>query len=160
MTIHLRSLVGEPYVWSAVPDQRRFGRGLINNLRISMKKRKLESDHIERMQNGRKSHKEKTCGLVCRIDERFEIYVDEFNYALHDNGKPKYWYPELSLVISDLMNMKIKELALSKSEKSFHSLGEALIEARNWVEQVVEPALDSSGESTISERRKRLEKSQ
>ncbi len=81
--------------------------------------------------------------LICYIDENLEIWADAHQYILRRDKNPNRdsYYSDLKMVIQDIFDLKIKEFAIEKQNKSLESLGESIKEARRYIDDVIQPIL-------------------
>ena len=83
----------------------------------------------------------RTSGLVCRIGENIEIWVDRYQYTLRIGGNYNYitYHPTINQVLEELREFKEKELMLASENKNLISVQRAIRNAQKWMEEVVKP---------------------
>ncbi len=103
--------------------------------------KKLKPEHLQKIQEGRKKHLERTKGLVCTINEHIQIWVDQYQFILKINGSVEGYYSDLLEILETLLDCKAKELMLADKRKNLIGVFEAITEARRWIDKIVSPIL-------------------
>ena len=81
--------------------------------------------------------------LMCRIDDKFEIWADAHQYILRrDKNQNKDWfYSDLKMIFQEIFELKIKEFAMSAKSKDLESLGKAIRKAEEYIKNTINPIL-------------------
>ncbi len=106
-----------------------------------MTKRKLSRKDIDKMIKGRKNRKEKT-GLVCKLDNRIEVWADLRQYILRMNGYSESYFYCLNHIMDELLERKTRELAVKNQRNDLIGVREAVVNAQGWMEEQVKPLLN------------------
>jgi hypothetical protein len=104
----------------------------------------LSAEHLQKIQEGRKKHLARTNGLVCAIDERIQIWADEYQYILKIDGSVEGYYPGIACVLQTLFESKAKELMIADRRKDLIGVREAIVQAHKWLYEIVMPILDDA----------------
>lgn len=76
---------------------------------------------------------------LVKFKNGMEIKSDPMCWVLYIPSPRTYWfYSTLDQLFSDLLNLKIKELASRDSRKTIHSLGEAILKATQEIKKIME----------------------
>ncbi len=103
--------------------------------------KKLSEAHISKLKDGRKNYLQAKHGLVCKINEEYEIHADELNYILMRNGKVEGYYPNLELILYSLQELAEKDAMLRSIAKDLHAVWHTVVESREWLRDEVAPLL-------------------
>ncbi|MDP2736491.1 MAG: hypothetical protein Q8O59_01755 [bacterium] len=104
--------------------------------------RSLNAEHLQKIQEGRKNHLARTNGLVCTIDERIQIWADQYQFILKVDGSLEGYYPDIISVLHSLFDSKAKELMIADKRKDLISVRDAIVQAQKWLNEVVSPILE------------------
>ena len=76
---------------------------------------------------------------LVRFENGVEIRADNLCcMVFNPTGKQKFsYFPSLDGCFSELLDMKIKELASSDSRKTMKSLGDAIAAANQWIKEAI-----------------------
>jgi len=87
------------------------------------------------MENKLKPSKYKT---IVRFDNGIEIKADLMNWVLYIPSPRTYWYySTLDCVFTELLNLRIKELASNDSQKTLDSLANSINQAKNEIREIL-----------------------
>lgn len=90
-----------------------------------------------------KTSRHNKLNTIVRFEDGTEIRSDTLNWVLYIPSPRSYWYySTLDQVFTDLLNLKIKELASQDSRKNIQSLGEAIIKACEEVQRIMTTLMD------------------
>jgi len=101
-----------------------------------------KENKIQKLVDGRKEYLQKNNGLVCIIDERIEIWADEYQFVLKKNEQTKGYFGSIEMVLDELLSMKQKELMIANKRKDLLSAKQAIEESRVWMEEIINPLFD------------------
>ena len=92
--------------------------------------------------------KSQTEGLVCKIGDDVEIWVDRYQYILKISDRYDYttYHATIAQALDDLLEYKEKQLMTESERKDVVSIQESIANARKWMEETVEPL--TRGESS------------
>lgn len=87
--------------------------------------------------------KSQTEGLVCKIGNDIEIWADKYQYILKISDQYEYvtYHATIAQALSDLLEYKEKQLMIESERKDIISIQKAITDAREWIKEVVKPAL-------------------
>ena len=101
----------------------------------------MDKKHKEKIKKGREQYLEKENGLVCKINDRFEIWADRYQYILRiDNNKNRdTYYTSIDCIFDELLLIKEKEYMLANKTKDILSVKKSIDKSKEWLEEVVRP---------------------
>jgi hypothetical protein len=101
----------------------------------------MQKKHKEKIKKGREQYLEKENGLVCKINDRLEIWVDRHQYILRiDNNKNRdTYFTSVDHIFDELLLIKEKEFMLAKKAKNIQSVKDSVDESKKWLEDIVKP---------------------
>lgn len=90
---------------------------------------------------------------LVRFDNRIEIKADSMNWILYSASPRSYQYfSTLEDLLTELLNFRIKELAIKSSSKTIESLAYSIRQAKEEIRQIISelttiktPVQDCSG---------------
>ena len=106
-----------------------------------MTKKKLSKEHLEKLKKGRQKKGEET-GLVCTIGNDIEVWADAHQFILRMNGCANSYFANLTHIMDELLERKIKELAVKNQRNDLIGVQEAIAKAQEWLEKQVKSLLD------------------
>lgn len=81
-----------------------------------------------------------TYKTIVKFEDGIEIKADILNWCLYIPSPRTYWYySSLDQLLTDLLNLKIKELASNNSQMDIQDLGQAIIQATVWIKKIISP---------------------
>ncbi len=87
------------------------------------------------MEKKLKTSKYKT---IVRFENGIEIKVDQMSYILYIPSPRTYWYySTLDALFSELLTLRIKELATKDSRQTLQSLADAISQAKTEIESIL-----------------------
>lgn len=106
------------------------------------------------MENKLKQSKYKT---IVRFENGMEIKADLMNWVLYIPSPRTYWYyPTLDCVFTELLNLRIKELASGDARNNLESLSRAITQANEEIKKTIETVttikLPEQSRSVLQER--------
>ncbi|MFA5360053.1 MAG: hypothetical protein WC349_03820 [Patescibacteria group bacterium] len=110
----------------------------------------VTEEHVQKLKEGRLKHLEETQGLICKIDDKIEIWADKYQFVLKINGQTEGYFPDIISVINELIDIKMKQLMLFSDSKNLQSVKQAVEDTKEWVEKIVKPLLNPKTEQPKS----------
>jgi|GEM_PF-4913934 len=101
----------------------------------------VTKEHLQKLKAGRLKHLEENQGLVCRIDDKIEIWADKYQYILKINEQVEGYYSDIYSVLNALIDIKMKQLMLAGQGKNLQSVLQAIGDTKIWMEKTVKPLL-------------------
>lgn len=98
----------------------------------------LEKSWILRCKNMEKTLKQSKYKTIVKFESGIEIKADQMSYILYIPSPRTYWYyPTLDSLFSELLTLRIKELATRDSRQTLQSLADAISQAKTEIESVL-----------------------
>lgn len=91
------------------------------------------------MMKGRGEYLEKNVGLILKLDDEVEIYVDKYQYILVLDGKHVGFHASLDSVLEDLLSLKLKETFITNHKKDIAGLLETMAAFEQWALKLLAP---------------------
>lgn len=101
----------------------------------------VTKEHLQKLKEGRLKHLEENQGLVCRIDDKIEIWADRYQFILKINGQTEGYFPDIISVLHELISIKERQLMLVSKSKDLQSVKQAIEVTREWLNKTVKPIL-------------------
>lgn len=85
-----------------------------------------------------KTLKQSKYKTIVKFENGIEIKADQMSYILYIPSPRTYWYyPTLDSLFSELLTLRIKELATKDSRQTLQSLADAIFQAKTEIESVL-----------------------
>jgi hypothetical protein len=101
----------------------------------------MEKELIEKLKKGREEYLKKENGLVCKINDRLEVWVDRYQYILKVDGNDNNntYFTSVEHIFDELLFIKEKEFMLASKAKDILSVKKSIDESKKWLEEIIKP---------------------